>query len=377
MPLTPGSSREVISRNIAEMIRAGHPRDQAVAAAFSNARRHPHHADGGIVGYGNGGKTGSEIGGILGAVLGNTIGLPFGGTFWGPIAGEMIGGQIGNMLKDGGRVGRYEDGGMVDPTGAGGMQTLAMQNPVYQAEMQRFASLPAEKLQELAVRLPAGSQQGAIVRRALQQKQMSPQSSAPQASIPASGGPGYADGGHIEGYAFGGIPSLGEADPWWTRREAAMGDRTVQVNGSGFLHSSIPGRTDHIPTSAPAGYVVPADVISGLGEGNSLAGARIMQEVLRSGPWGTPMPRAGGRYSGPRGTPRLPAGEARGGHVKDGDGEHTKILAAGGEFVVHPDDVRRVGGGSLSRGHSILDRWVVHERKKVTKKMASLPGPKT
>jgi hypothetical protein len=39
MPLKPGSSDAVISENIAEMIRAGHPRDQAIAAAYRNAGR--------------------------------------------------------------------------------------------------------------------------------------------------------------------------------------------------------------------------------------------------------------------------------------------------------------------------------------------------
>jgi len=37
MPLEPGSSKQVISRNIAEMIRAGHPPKQAVAASYANA----------------------------------------------------------------------------------------------------------------------------------------------------------------------------------------------------------------------------------------------------------------------------------------------------------------------------------------------------
>lgn len=36
MPLKPGKSRKVISENI-----SGHPQNQAVAAALSNARRHP------------------------------------------------------------------------------------------------------------------------------------------------------------------------------------------------------------------------------------------------------------------------------------------------------------------------------------------------
>ena len=36
-PLKSGRSKKVISYNIAEMIRAGHPRNQAVAAAMRNA----------------------------------------------------------------------------------------------------------------------------------------------------------------------------------------------------------------------------------------------------------------------------------------------------------------------------------------------------
>ena len=37
MPLKPG--RKNIGRNISEMIRAGHPRDQAIAAALNKARK--------------------------------------------------------------------------------------------------------------------------------------------------------------------------------------------------------------------------------------------------------------------------------------------------------------------------------------------------
>lgn len=37
MPLEAGKSKETIRRNIAELIRAGKPKDQAVAIAFSKA----------------------------------------------------------------------------------------------------------------------------------------------------------------------------------------------------------------------------------------------------------------------------------------------------------------------------------------------------
>lgn len=37
MPLQSGSSDKAISANIAELIRAGHPHDQAIAIAFKKA----------------------------------------------------------------------------------------------------------------------------------------------------------------------------------------------------------------------------------------------------------------------------------------------------------------------------------------------------
>lgn len=39
MPLVKGKSKAVVSSNIREMVRAGHPQKQAVAAALSTARK--------------------------------------------------------------------------------------------------------------------------------------------------------------------------------------------------------------------------------------------------------------------------------------------------------------------------------------------------
>ena len=38
MPLTPGKGKKTISHNVEEMVRAGHPQDQAIAAAMRTAR---------------------------------------------------------------------------------------------------------------------------------------------------------------------------------------------------------------------------------------------------------------------------------------------------------------------------------------------------
>jgi len=41
MPLKKGSSRKIMSENIREMMRAGHPQKQAVAAAYREAGEAP------------------------------------------------------------------------------------------------------------------------------------------------------------------------------------------------------------------------------------------------------------------------------------------------------------------------------------------------
>ena len=41
MPLKKGSSKETVSQNISEIIKSGHSKEQAVAAALSQARKAP------------------------------------------------------------------------------------------------------------------------------------------------------------------------------------------------------------------------------------------------------------------------------------------------------------------------------------------------
>lgn len=124
----------------------------------------------------------------------------------------------------------------------------------------------------------------------------------------------------------------------------------------GPIRSHVAGRTDHVPLDVPAeSFVIPADIVSGIGEGNTENGYRVFSKLLG-------LPESA-----------VPAALQR----KDGGkvGSPVPIMAAGGEIVVPPDVVSKVGDGDLKRGHQILDHMVRTLRKEHIKKLKSLPGP--
>ncbi len=64
-----------------------------------------------------------------------------------------------------------------------------------------------------------------------------------------------------------------------------------------------------------------------------------------------------------------------GGPRGDNTGRPVPIMAAGGEFVLSPEQVAKVGKGNLDHGHAILDHWVKKTHKKYAKTVANLPPP--
>ncbi len=70
--------------------------------------------------------------------------------------------------------------------------------------------------------------------------------------------------------------------------------------------------------------------------------------------------------------PRLKIPKFAGG----GTVEPVPIVVAGGEIVLPPNIVRRIGNGDLEKGHECLDRWVKDTRKKHIEKLKSLKPPK-
>lgn len=154
------------------------------------------------------------------------------------------------------------------------------------------------------------------------------------------------------------------------RKTRAFGGSTTVKLHVGPIHSPVAGRTDHLPMHVPnKSYVVPADVVGGMGQGNTIAGFKHLRRMFSGVPYGG----HGGPYNssgGPYGEP-LPH-RATGGEVDQG----VPIIAAGGEYVLTPDEVRQAGEGDVDLGHEVLDEFVKRMRAKIIKTMAHLPGPK-
>jgi hypothetical protein len=123
---------------------------------------------------------------------------------------------------------------------------------------------------------------------------------------------------------------------------------------TGPIHSAVAGRTDHLPMHVPSGsYVIPADIISAMGEGNTMAGFKIMTDITKM-------------YGG------LPKAFANGGMT----GENVPIVAAGGEYVIPPEVVINIGKGDMEIGHTELDEFVKKMRAKTVDTLKKLPPPK-
>jgi len=161
--------------------------------------------------------------------------------------------------------------------------------------------------------------------------------------------------------------------------------------------SSIPGRTDRIPMRAkPGSYVLPADVVSGLGQGNTHAGAgmwakAIMASVPGAGTMGAlkrgsmpkpPQPSFGRMMSRP--TKTFANGGvvyfANGGGMGHNGGppmedEYVPIITAGGEVLIDPEVVEALGNGSETLGKRKLAESVLKVRKQTIEHLKSLPRP--
>ncbi len=144
----------------------------------------------------------------------------------------------------------------------------------------------------------------------------------------------------------------------------------------GLFNTDGPGRTDNIHVKVKHNsYVVPADVTSGLGQGNTMAGAKFLDSITGA---------SGNKIPG-NSAMKEPGHFSSGGTVKT-----VPIIVAGGEYLFSPESVEKIGREALEKvgkrssskehsireGHKILDAFVLHQRKKTIETNKNLPGPK-
>jgi len=130
----------------------------------------------------------------------------------------------------------------------------------------------------------------------------------------------------------------------------------------GPLKAKIPGRTDRLPIHVYSGsYVLPADIVSGLAEGNTEAGYEVIKKMIeeaksRGGRVGM-QTKYGltGHYHQPRSV--------------------VPCIVAGGEYILTPEEVEAFGEGDINAGHKVLDSFVKTQRQKTIKTLKKLPGP--
>lgn len=148
----------------------------------------------------------------------------------------------------------------------------------------------------------------------------------------------------------------------------------------GMFNSTVPGRTDKLPIKVkPGSYIIPADILSSskLGQGNTLAGAKMMDHMLSQH-----RPKIGLLKGFGRNSMKSPKARFNKPHVgpprfaEGGETGRIPIIVAGGEYLVEPEEVASIGGGDMDKGHNILDRFVKRVRSDNIKTLKKLPGPK-
>lgn len=196
-----------------------------------------------------------------------------------------------------------------------------------------------------------------------------------------TGAEGRALGGGVPAYAFGGLlpgPSTNAMDPG--NIGGMLRNTARQKVHMGPLMGSTMGRGDKVGTAVKSGsYVLPADHVSGLGQGNTAAGFKVLNAMFA--------PKGGALSKGPMGMNlanikhggvHLPKAGVKQklqfGGAPEQDAEPIDIQAADGEYVLTPDQIINKFG-DLQKGHRALDEWVVQERRNHIHKLRKLPGP--
>lgn len=400
MPLTKGKSQATISHNISEMVHAGHPTDQAVAAALNVARKM----------RGIGGNVDSSMTGPIfhttnapieklsdfdmskanpNSVWGPALYATLEGT-WNPShlsSGKTLSGYVNGKVIDLSRplskneltpisnmLGRQVDGvPFITLEKRYGSVAEGLKKAGYSAAIHEG---PGRTGKHIAVfdtshivdsdRVPRATGGGLYANIHAKQKRIA-----------------HGSHEHMRKPGSQGAPTAKAFEQSERTAKAGGGELTTTTSTVGFnpkmsphlhtgpIHSSVAGRTDHLPMHVPSGsYVIPADIVSAMGEGNTMAGFKQVKRIFGGMPYGGgSMPY--GQSSGPYGAvmPHRAAGGQN-------DGGAVPIVAAGGEYVLAPHEVAWAGDGDMDSGHRVLDDWIKRMRAKTIKTLQKLPPPK-
>jgi hypothetical protein len=160
------------------------------------------------------------------------------------------------------------------------------------------------------------------------------------------------------------------------RKDRARGGSVV-----GALKGKGKGRADDIKISArPGSHVIPADVVSAMGGGNSIAGHDILGQMfpksikprLQKGAMGqskkvpnvSPTKIQSVNMFGGRSTGKMFS-----------DGGSVPIAVSDGEFIISPEDVKDVGEGNIDAGHKVLNDFIIRVRASTVDQLKQMENP--
>jgi Family of unknown function (DUF6496) len=285
--------------------------------------------------------------------------------------------------------GQLHSGSKKGPVVHNRKQAIAIMLSEKRAEQKNGGKYPEKAVGGPMMGMPMqGVANGAMGPMGVNPGQMMP--AAPAAPAPMAGPMAMAGGSGMlpttpRALAVGGIamPGVGNMN---MAKSANLNPGKIQGAGDrqlmhGPILSAVAGRTDAHRGAVPSGsYVIPADVVSGRGQGNTIAGSNVLSRMFKMGPYGS----SGGAIHPGRSMPHaFPAPKmqqimARGGKAKDKHrhvGKPVPVNLAGGEFIVPPANLMQVVHPNLDTAHKIMDQFVLNERKKLRKTLGKLPPP--